>query len=89
MDFEEIMLKKEKQIATITLNRPQKKKALTYRMTAEILAAIDEVGRDHDIRVEPCCYIARYNQRCRNEHPRVDQQSPHKTVIVLTNNADV
>ena len=51
MAFEEITLKKEDQIATITLNRPQKKNALTYRMTVEMLAAIDDVGRDHSIRV--------------------------------------
>jgi enoyl-CoA hydratase/carnithine racemase len=51
MDFKEIILKKENQIATITLNRPQKKNALTYRMTVEMLAAIDDIGRDHNIRV--------------------------------------
>jgi len=51
MAFEEIMLEKEDQIATITLNRPQKKNALTYQMTVEMLAAIDDVARDHNIRV--------------------------------------
>lgn len=51
MAFEEIILEKEDQIATITLNRPQKRNALTYRMTSEILAAIDDVGTDKNIRV--------------------------------------
>jgi 2-(1,2-epoxy-1,2-dihydrophenyl)acetyl-CoA isomerase len=51
MAFEEIVLEKEDQIATITLNRPQKRNALTYRMTVEMLSAIDDVGRDKDIRV--------------------------------------
>ena len=50
MAFEEITLKKENQIATITLNRPQKKNAITYKMTVEMLAAIDDVGRDHNVR---------------------------------------
>ncbi len=51
MTFEEIILKKEDQIATITLNRPQKKNALTYRMFEEMLTAIDEVHKDRSIRV--------------------------------------
>ncbi|MDD5095582.1 MAG: enoyl-CoA hydratase/isomerase family protein [Dehalococcoidia bacterium] len=51
MDFEFIMLKKENQIATLTLNRPQKKNALNYKMLQEILIAVADVGKDSDVRV--------------------------------------
>jgi enoyl-CoA hydratase/carnithine racemase len=51
MAFEEVILTKQDRIATITLNRPQKMNALTYRMFEEILTAIDEVHKDRSIRV--------------------------------------
>jgi len=51
MEFETIILKKEEGIATITLNRPDKGNSLNSKMLDELIMALDEVGRDKDIRV--------------------------------------
>jgi len=51
MDFETIILKKEEAIATITLNCPDKGNSLNSKMLDELIVALDEVGRDKDIRV--------------------------------------
>jgi enoyl-CoA hydratase/carnithine racemase len=49
--YQNIILKKEGNIATIKMNRPDKMNALDTQMLREIIAAIDEVDRDDVIRV--------------------------------------
>jgi len=51
MDFETIILKKQDHIATLTMNRPDKMNALNVQMLQEMVAAIEEVARDDDVRV--------------------------------------
>lgn len=51
MDFETITLKKADHIATITMNRPDKMNALNRQMLQELVAAVNEVGGDDDVRV--------------------------------------
>lgn len=51
MDFETIILKKEEGIATIILNRPDKGNSLSHQMLEELVAALDEVARDKEVRV--------------------------------------
>ncbi len=48
--FTQITLKKADGIATITLDRPEKMNAFTRTMMAEIIAAMDDVDADDDIR---------------------------------------
>ena len=51
MNYETIILKKEDHIATITLNRPQRMNAVNSQMVAELVAVLQEVAEDDDIRV--------------------------------------
>lgn len=51
MDFKNIILSKENHIATVTLNRPDKLNAINEEMTAELAAALVDVGKDDDMRV--------------------------------------
>ncbi|MCK4698667.1 MAG: enoyl-CoA hydratase/isomerase family protein [Dehalococcoidia bacterium] len=51
MDFETVILKKEGHIATITMNRPETMNALNIQMLQEMVAAIDEIARNDDVRV--------------------------------------
>jgi enoyl-CoA hydratase/carnithine racemase len=51
MDFATILLKKEDWIATITLNRPDRLNAVTSKMAHELLAAIEDVDKDDEVRV--------------------------------------
>ncbi len=51
MDFETIILTKDNHIATLTLNRPEKKNAINGTMERELAAALENIGRDSDIRV--------------------------------------
>ncbi len=51
MDFETIILKKEGHIATITLNRPDKRNALSLQMIEEMGAAFEDAADDDDVRV--------------------------------------
>ncbi len=48
--FTQISLEKADGIATITLNRPEKMNAFTRTMMAEIIAAMDDVDADDDVR---------------------------------------
>ena len=51
MDYKEILFEKERPLATITLNRPEKLNAYTSRMCQEITKALEEAGKDRNIRV--------------------------------------
>lgn len=51
MDFQTIILKKEDHIATLILNRPERLNALNWQMTEEMIAGIEEVSRDDEMRV--------------------------------------
>ncbi len=51
MNFENIILKKENGIARITLNRPDRRNAVSQPMAYELLAAIEDVDKDDEIRV--------------------------------------
>jgi enoyl-CoA hydratase/carnithine racemase len=51
VEFENILVKKEKGIAVITLNRPNRLNAVTPKMAHELLTAVDEVDKDDDARV--------------------------------------
>lgn len=48
MKYQNVLLKTEGKIATITLNRPEKLNAINDAMLGEFLAALDEVRRDQD-----------------------------------------
>lgn len=51
MDFKTVILKKEGHIATITMNRPEMMNALNTQMLQEMVAAIDEIACNDDVRV--------------------------------------
>lgn len=51
MAYQYVLLQKQGHIATLTLNRPERLNALGQFVNAEIAAAIQEVGRDDDVRV--------------------------------------
>ncbi len=51
MAYEEIIYEVSEQIATITLNRPDKLNSFTNRMLKEIIAAFDESDADDNVRV--------------------------------------
>ncbi|RLB25879.1 MAG: enoyl-CoA hydratase, partial [Deltaproteobacteria bacterium] len=51
MDFETIKVTKEKPLATLTLNRPDKRNALNRRMMQELVEALSDISEDDGIRV--------------------------------------
>lgn len=51
MDFETIILKRQDNIATIILNRPDRLNAMSYQMVVELAKAIEEVAKDDELRV--------------------------------------
>ena len=51
MDYQEIILKQEEQIAYISLNRPNKLNALTPQMLEELRHALDELSQDDNCRI--------------------------------------
>ena len=51
MQYEDIILEKEGNIATLFFNRPEKRNALNPLMRQEIIAALAELDGDEDIRV--------------------------------------
>lgn len=50
MAYETVILQKEDHVATLLFNRPDKMNAVNIRMFDEIIAALDEVEKDDDIR---------------------------------------
>ncbi len=51
MNYETIILEKKENIATITLNRPDRLNAITPQMTQELLSAFDDVDEDDEMRI--------------------------------------
>ena len=49
--FQNILLKKQDSIATITINRPEARNALDTKTREELLSAIEGIAQDDDIRV--------------------------------------
>ncbi len=50
MAYQNIILKKEEGVATIILNRPEKRNAVNSSLTAELIEAIQEVGKDNEVK---------------------------------------
>lgn len=50
MDFETIALIKEDHLATLTLNRPDKRNAINRKMMEELMAALADISGDDEIR---------------------------------------
>ena len=51
MDYEDLLLEKSDGIATITLNVPDKRNALTIGMRKSLPLVVDDIARDDDVRV--------------------------------------
>lgn len=51
MEFKYILLNKEDHVATITFNRPERLNSMNEEVTAEIAAALQDIGRDDSMRV--------------------------------------
>ncbi|MFC1864586.1 enoyl-CoA hydratase/isomerase family protein [Chloroflexota bacterium] len=51
MNYETIILERKDNIATITLNRPDRMNSVNPQMTLELLAALDDVDQDDEMRV--------------------------------------
>src|SRR5579872_5362021 len=46
MTFEYLLVAREGPVAVVTLNRPQRRNALSLALMRELLACFDEIGRD-------------------------------------------
>ena len=51
MEYKDLILEKREHIATMTLNRPDRLNALSPNLVEEIIAAVEELKGDDDIRV--------------------------------------
>jgi enoyl-CoA hydratase/carnithine racemase len=51
IDLQAILLSREGETARITLNRPEKRNALSLELMEEVVAALDSLGGDRDVRV--------------------------------------
>jgi enoyl-CoA hydratase/carnithine racemase len=49
--FRNLLVRREGPAATITLNRPEKRNALSLELMEELIAVLDTVGADRDVRV--------------------------------------
>jgi enoyl-CoA hydratase/carnithine racemase len=50
MTMENILIAREGAIAIVTLNRPQRRNALSLGLMRELIGCLDEIGRDREIR---------------------------------------
>src|SRR5262252_2068796 len=50
MSYETILVKHEGPLAVVTLNRPERRNALSLELMQELLAALDEIGRGRELR---------------------------------------
>src|SRR5690242_11277515 len=48
--FENITVAREASYAVVTLNRPQRRNALSLELMRELTACLDQIGRDREIR---------------------------------------
>jgi enoyl-CoA hydratase/carnithine racemase len=51
MNLTDLSVKKEGSIAVVTLNRPQRRNALSLDLMLELIGCLDEIGRDREVRV--------------------------------------
>ena len=51
MKLENLCLAREGAVAAITLNRPERRNALSLELMLELTACLDEIGRDREVRV--------------------------------------
>ena len=51
MDHQLITLARQGQLATVTLNRPERRNALSLALMRELIACLDAIGGDREIRV--------------------------------------
>jgi enoyl-CoA hydratase/carnithine racemase len=51
MQYENISFHNEDQIAVVTLNRPQRRNALSLELMTELIDCLNEIGRDRSLRV--------------------------------------
>jgi enoyl-CoA hydratase/carnithine racemase len=49
-DFRNLLVRREGATATITLNRPEKRNALSLELMQELIAALDQLGAEQDMR---------------------------------------
>ena len=50
MNFENLTVNPEGAVAVVTLNRPQRRNALSLELMLELIRCLDEIGRDHEVR---------------------------------------
>jgi enoyl-CoA hydratase/carnithine racemase len=50
MSVQHVCVSREANIATITLNRPERRNALSLELMLELIARLDEIGRDAEVR---------------------------------------
>ena len=50
MPYRTLLSEREGEIAVLTLNRPERRNALSLELMTELIAALDEVGRDRSVR---------------------------------------
>jgi enoyl-CoA hydratase/carnithine racemase len=50
MNFENLTVTREGPVAVVTLNRPQRRNALSLELMLELIRCLDEIGRDREIR---------------------------------------
>jgi enoyl-CoA hydratase/carnithine racemase len=50
MKFENLSLARDGALAAITLNRPERRNALSLELMLELIACLDEIGRDRELR---------------------------------------
>src|SRR6185369_11281098 len=50
MSFEHLLSTREGPVAVVTLNRPQRRNALSLELMLELIGCLDETGRDRELR---------------------------------------
>lgn len=97
MKWEYILLEKKDNIATITLNRPERYNAFAGRMREEILEAVEDAGADPEVRVvvftgagKAFCAGGDVQEFVSGTTQAIDRSSPserytmHKAVLSIT-----
>ncbi|MBI1789582.1 MAG: enoyl-CoA hydratase/isomerase family protein, partial [Acidobacteria bacterium] len=50
MSYQNLLAAREGVLATVTLNRPQRRNALSLELMQELIACLDDIGRDRQVR---------------------------------------